>query len=284
MWNFDYSSPGSIKFVLEENGLKMTKARGQNFLIDNNVRKKIVDLIIDGLLEGENVWEVGPGIGSLTSLILKNGMTVKVFELDYGFINILESAFKDENIQIVKGDALDTIKDEVKNIGISEFPKVIAGNLPYNVGTLLIASLLENQIFPDRMVFTLQKEVAQRIAAKETSSDWASLGILSSLTYESKVMFDISPSSFWPSPKVKSSVIVLNKKKNNTFNYSYYDAFVKVNRAVFMMKRKTIKNNLLHLFGDKTDEVLKDVNIDPQIRPNMIKLEDIINLCKRVEL
>ena len=284
MWNFDYSSPGSIKFVLEENGLKMTKARGQNFLIDNNVRKKIVDLIIDGLLEGENVWEVGPGIGSLTSLILKNGMTVKVFELDYGFINILESAFKDENIQIVKGDALDTIKDEVKNIGISEFPKVIAGNLPYNVGTLLIASLLENQIFPDRMVFTLQKEVAQRIAAKETSSDWASLGILSSLTYESKVMFDISPSSFWPSPKVKSSVIVLNKKKNNTFNYSYYEAFVKVNRAVFMMKRKTIKNNLLHLFGDKTDEVLKDVNIDPQIRPNMIKLEDIINLCKRVEL
>ena len=284
MWNFDYSSPGSIKFVLEENGLKMTKARGQNFLIDNNVRKKIVDLIIDGLLEGENVWEVGPGIGSLTSLILKKGMTIKVFELDYGFINILESAFKDENIQIVKGDALDTIKDEVKNIGISEFPKVIAGNLPYNVGTLLIASLLENQIFPDRMVFTLQKEVAQRIAAKETSSDWASLGILSSLTYESKVMFDISPSSFWPSPKVKSSVIVLNKKKNNTFNYSYYDAFVKVNRAVFMMKRKTIKNNLLHLFGDKTDEVLKDVNIDPQIRPNMIKLEDIINLCKRVEL
>ena len=284
MWDFDYSSPGSIKFVLEANGLKMTKARGQNFLIDNNVRKKIVDLIIDGLLEGENVWEVGPGIGSLTSLILKKGMTVKVFELDYGFINILESAFKDENIQIVKGDALDTIKDEVKNIRISEFPKVIAGNLPYNVGTLLIAALLENQIFPDRMVFTLQKEVAQRIAAKETSSDWASLGILSSLTYESKVMFDISPSSFWPSPKVKSSVIVLNKKKNNTFDYSYYDAFVKVNRAVFMMKRKTIKNNLLHLFGDKTEEILKDVNIDPQIRPNMIKLEDIINLCKRVEL
>lgn len=284
MWDFDYSSPGSIKFVLEANGLKMTKARGQNFLIDNNVRKKIVDLIIDGLREGENVWEVGPGIGSLTSLILKKGMTVKVFELDYGFIDILESAFKDENIQIVKGDALDTIKDEVKNIRISEFPKVIAGNLPYNVGTLLIAALLENQIFPDRMVFTLQKEVAQRIAAKETSSDWASLGILSSLTYESKVMFDISPSSFWPSPKVKSSVIVLNKKKNNTFDYSYYDAFVKVNRAVFMMKRKTIKNNLLHLFGDKTDEVLKDVNIDPQIRPNMIRLEDIINLCKRVEL
>lgn len=284
MWDFDYSSPGSIKFVLEANGLKMTKARGQNFLIDNNVRKKIVDLIIDGLREGENVWEVGPGIGSLTSLILKKGMTVKVFELDYGFINILESAFKDENIQIVKGDALNTIKDEVKNIRISEFPRVIAGNLPYNVGTLLIAALLENQIFPDRMVFTLQKEVAQRIAAKETSSDWASLGILSSLTYESKVMFDISPSSFWPSPKVKSSVIVLNKKKNNTFDYSYYDAFVKVNRAVFMMKRKTIKNNLLHLFGDKTDEVLKDVNIDPQIRPNMIKLEDIINLCKRVEL
>lgn len=284
MWDFDYSSPGSIKFVLEANGLKMTKARGQNFLIDNNVRKKIVDLIIDGLREGENVWEVGPGIGSLTSLILKKGMTVKVFELDYGFIDILESAFKDENIQIVKGDALDTIKDEVKNIRISEFPKVIAGNLPYNVGTLLIAALLENQIFPDRMVFTFQKEVAQRIAAKETSSDWASLGILSSLTYESKVMFDISPSSFWPSPKVKSSVIVLNKKKNNTFDYSYYDAFVKVNRAVFMMKRKTIKNNLLHLFGDKTDEILKDVNIDPQIRPNMIKLEDIINLCKRVEL
>lgn len=284
MWDFDYSSSGSIKFVLEANGLKMTKARGQNFLIDNNVRKKIVDLIIDGLREGENVWEVGPGIGSLTSLILKKGMTVKVFELDYGFINILESAFKDENIKIVKGDALDTIKDEVKNIRISEFPKVIAGNLPYNVGTLLIAALLENQIFPDRMVFTLQKEVAQRIAAKETSSDWASLGILSSLTYESKVMFDISPSSFWPSPKVKSSVIVLNKKQNNTFDYSYYDAFVKVNRAVFMMKRKTIKNNLLHLFGDKTEEILKDVNIDPQIRPNMIKLEDIINLCKRVEL
>ena len=167
MWDFDYSSPGSIKFVLEENGLKMTKARGQNFLIDNNVRKKIVDLIIDGLREGESVWEVGPGIGSLTSLLLKKGMTVKVFELDYGFINILESALKNENIQIVKGDALDTIKDEVKNIRISEFPKVIAGNLPYNVGTLLIASLLENQIFPDRMVFTLQKEVAQRIAAKE---------------------------------------------------------------------------------------------------------------------
>lgn len=283
MWDFDYSSCSSIKFLLSQNNLKMTKKRGQNFLIDNNIRNKIANLILDGVLENDNIWEIGPGLGSLTSLLVKSKKNIKVFELDYGFIEILKTAFQTEqNFSIVSGDALETVKSVWDDTPFDNRPFVISGNLPYNVGTVLIALMLENRIFPHRMVFTLQKEVAERMVSNVGDDDWGSLATLTSLTYNKKIMFDVSPSSFWPSPNIKSSVILLEKISNNSFDYDNYDKFIKLNRVVFAQKRKTIKNNLLQVFGDKTDSVLKQIKVDPSARPNLIKIEDIVKLCEYV--
>ena len=278
MWYFDYSSTSSIKFVLAENNLKMTKKRGQNFLIDNNVRRKITDIVLKDLPSDASLWEIGPGLGSITSILLKSGHNLSAFELDFGFIEILENAFKDErNFSLISGDALITVRDMWDKTKVK--PYVILGNLPYNVGTVLIAKMLENEIFPERMVFTLQKEVAERMVSKTGDEDWGSLSALTSLTYERRVAFDISSVSFWPSPNIKSAVVVLEKLKNNSFDYSKYTNFLKVNRAIFSQKRKTIKNNLLLVFDERTEAILKECKINPSIRPNLITLEEIIKLC-----
>ena len=274
MWSFDYSSIFSIKQLLSEYGFTPTKERGQNFLISNSAREKIATSITAGLSPTDEVWEIGPGLGSITSLILKSGCKLKCFELDYGFISILKEAFKDEaNFTLVEGDALETVfKEKI-------VPTVIAGNLPYNVGTVLIAKMFENQVLPERMVFTLQKEVAERLAFKN-KNDRSSITTLASLSYDSKIIATLRPGDFWPSPKIDSSVVVLTKNDGQLYGKvkDSYGDFVKVNRALYALRRKTIKNNLSGIFADKTSVVLNELKLKENLRSDDLTIENIVDL------
>ena len=274
MWTFDYSSISSIRLLLDEYGFTPTKERGQNFLISNTAREKIASAITDGLSSYSEVWEIGPGLGSITALLLKSGCNLKCFELDYGFISILKEAFKDEpNFSLIEGDALETVFKE------TTVPSVISGNLPYNVGTVLIAKMLENQLLPDKMVFTLQKEVAERLAFKG-KGDRSSITTLSSLSYDAKIIATLHPGDFWPSPKVDSAVVVLKKNSGELYRKvsSSYEDFVKVNRALYAQRRKTIKNNLTPIFGDNTSDVLKHLNLAENLRSDDLSISDIVNI------
>ena len=241
VWEFDYSSVSSITRLLQDNGLNMTKKFGQNFLISMGALDRITSLC--GAASGKRVWEVGPGIGALTSRLVASGADVTAFEIDHGFCRILrEQAFVDvDNFSLVEGDALKTWKEVWASQGT---PDIICANLPYNVGSIFIASLIENRCLPPVMVYTLQSEVVDRICAKEGSEDYSGFSILCSIDYENSSAFKLGSGCFFPPPNVDSSVVVMKKRENPLVPDEDAVKFLELVRILFAQRRKTVKNNL----------------------------------------
>lgn len=241
VWDFDYSSVSSITHLLQDNGLYMTKKFGQNFLISLSALDRIASLC--GAASGKKVWEVGPGIGALTSRLVASGADVTAFEIDHGFCRILrEQAFVDvPNFTLVEGDALKTWRQVWEKEGT---PDIICANLPYNVGSVFIASLMENRCLPSVMVYTLQSEVVDRICAKEGSEDYSGFSILCSIDYENANAFKLGSGCFFPPPNVDSSVVVMKKRENPLVPNDDAVKFLELVRILFAQRRKTVKNNL----------------------------------------
>ena len=275
MWNINYEKAKDLENILNENELAMSKKFGQNFLLSLPIREKIVSLMGD--IGNKSVFEIGPGLGAITSLMLERGAKLKAFEIDHGFARILrEEAFKDEeNFTLIEGDALKTLFVE------DEIPNLIVGNLPYNVGSVIIANIIEKNFLPDRMVFTLQKEVCQRMAAKEKSDDYSSFSILCQLDYDIKIAFTIPRTVFYPQPNVDSAVVVMTKKDNKEVEDGERESFFVLLRALFSQRRKTIKNNLKTLYSpSEIDLLLKKAEISEKERAENLSLVDIIRLLR----
>ena len=241
IWDFDYSSISSITRLLEENGLGMTKKFGQNFLVSMSALDRITAL--SGACKGMRVWEVGPGIGALTTKLLQTGAEVTAFEIDHGFCRILrEQAYVDvPNFKLVEGDALKNWKTEWETQGTTD---IICANLPYNVGSIFIASVIENRCLPQTMVFTLQSEVVDRICAKQTDDAFSGFSILTGIDYENTDAMRLRSGCFFPSPNVDSSVVVMRKRENPLVPDSEARDFLELVRILFAQRRKTVKNNL----------------------------------------
>jgi 16S rRNA (adenine1518-N6/adenine1519-N6)-dimethyltransferase len=280
-WTFPYDSPNAITALLEEEGLAMSKKFGQNFLISNSSRSRIVDLLdVQG---GSKVWEVGPGIGAITALLLERGVRLTAFELDHGFCRILRTrAFGDEpHFTLIEGDALKTLFTALREKGT---PERLCGNLPYNIGSILVARLLEGESRPNRMVFTVQKEVAERICAGEGSKNWSSFSLLAQADYDVGIGFDISPGSFYPPPKVTSSVVVFQLRSVSRIPQADRHAFYLLVRELFGQRRKTLRNNLLQskvgarIGKEGVDGLLLQSGIEPSRRPETLLWAEILSL------
>ena len=243
IWDFPYDSPNAITALLDRAGFAMSKRFGQNFLLSTAVREHIVDSL--GPIEGEKVWEVGPGLGALTIVLLERHARVTAYEIDHGFCRILrEEAFPEEaNLTLVEGDALKTWEQVFADQGV---PFAICGNLPYNVGSICIARFMEKQCLPQRMVFTLQKEVAQRLCSKPGDKHWSAFSILSQVDYHMEELFNINPGAFYPVPSVISTVIGMTRREKPLVDPAMRDTFLEVVHDLFTQRRKTVKNNLLH--------------------------------------
>ena len=276
MWNLNYDSVKEVISVLESEGLAMSKKFGQNFLIDHNARESIREKI--AYKENLSAWEIGPGMGAITSLVLNSGIKVKAFEIDKGFCRLLkERAFSDEaNFTLIEGDALKTIANQ------SEIPDIIYGNLPYNVGSIIIARLIENNILPERMVYTLQREVVERICAKENSDDYSSFSVLCQIDYKPTLSFVIRKGCFYPEPQVESAVVVMEKRKESLVPNDLRETFLEVNRALFSQRRKTIKNNLKALNLKDIDRVITSSNLTGNERAETLSIEKIVEIAKAV--
>ena len=277
IWDFDYSSVSSIAKLLEENGLSMTKKFGQNFLISLPVLDKIVGLC--DIQEGSKVWEVGPGIGALTTKMLQKGAKVTAFEIDHGFCRILrEQAYPDcENFRLIEGDALKNWKPIFEKEGR---PDMICANLPYNVGSIFIASLIEQRCIPERMVYTLQSEVVQRMCANRGSSEYSGFSILTNLDYVNKEAFRIKAGCFFPPPNVDSSVVLMNKREKPLVSEEDVKGLIVLVRTIFSQRRKTVKNNLksLGLPSEQLDEVLLKAQIPLTERAEKLESYQLIAL------
>ena len=276
MWNLNYDSVKEVISVLESEGLAMSKKFGQNFLIDHNARESIREKI--AYKENISAWEIGPGMGAITSLVLNSGIKVKAFEIDKGFCRLLkERAFSDEaNFTLIEGDALKTIANQ------SEIPDIIYGNLPYNVGSIIIARLIENSILPERMVYTRQREVVERICAKENSDDYSSFSVLCQIDYKPTLSFVIRKGCFYPEPQVESAVVVMEKRKESLVPNDLRETFLEVNRALFSQRRKTIKNNLKALNLKDIDRVITSSNLAGNERAETLSIEKIVEIAKAV--
>lgn len=234
----------------------MSKRFGQNFLVSRRQRERILEAALalvglDPAKPGEiaakeprpSIWEIGPGIGSMTELSLEAGLEVTVFEIDHGFARVLSRLFGERpGFSLVEGDFLKTWKAELVKNGA---PDIIFGNLPYNVANAIVADLMEGFVdlpLPP-MAFTVQKEAAQRMAAKPGSKDYSAFTVLCSSTCKVKLAFDLSSSSFWPVPRVTSTLAVL-KPRPDPVGAESRKAFSGFCRSAFSSRRKTIKNNL----------------------------------------
>ncbi len=283
-WNFGYDSPQAIKMVLKAQDMAMCKRFGQNFLIETTIRERIVQAL--DLEKGMKVWEIGAGLGSITSLLLQSGASVAAFEIDHGFCRILrECAFAGEKgFELVEGDALKTMPSR------TDIPDRICGNLPYNVGSVILGNIMEGVWRPQKMVFTLQKEVVQRICATCGSEEWSTISILCQMDYDVKRLFDIKPGSFYPEPNVTSSVLLLERRKEGRVPPLVKRDFIMLMHDLFAQRRKTIKNNLLRgkcgsvLLRQGVDEVLGKSGIAPNRRAEDLSWEELVtltSLCSR---
>lgn len=277
----DYNSANDLKRILDEQGFSMQKKFGQNFLINPEARKKLIDYLeID---ENSFVWEVGPGLGAMTKEILNRNSTLKVFEIDKGFIQLLSTYFDDYTKQnkfsIISGDVLKNWKTEIKK----QVPNRFFGNLPYNISATLIANTIEENYRFEKCVFTIQKEVAQRMCAKVNTSDYSSFSLLCQWAYDIKPIMDLSGANFWPRPNVDSRAVLMTPKKDfpQTIDSKL---FVKVQRALFSSRRKTVKNNLSIFLQNKelTQECLEQSKIDPIKRAETLTLEQMLLLTDTI--
>ncbi|MGI6433284.1 MAG: 16S rRNA (adenine(1518)-N(6)/adenine(1519)-N(6))-dimethyltransferase RsmA [Sphaerochaetaceae bacterium] len=286
MWDFPYDSPKAIQHLLDQRSLALSKKFGQNFLISSSAIDKMVSAL--SLEEGMSVWEVGPGIGALSSALLKKGVHLRAFEIDWGFCSILQDlAFADEpNFTLIAGDVLKTWEKQYQEEGT---PEVVCGNLPYNVGTVFIARILEKQLLSPTMLFTLQKEVAERLGASVGTKNWSTLSILGQSDYEITQLFNLKGGSFYPPPKVDSTVLLFTKREVPLIPPVLRNQFLKVCRDVFAQKRKTVRNNLLRgtvgsvLGKELTLSALAQAKVSESERSENLGFTQLLNLTKSVQ-
>ncbi|MDR0760077.1 MAG: 16S rRNA (adenine(1518)-N(6)/adenine(1519)-N(6))-dimethyltransferase RsmA, partial [Treponema sp.] len=196
----NYDSPLAIRSFLEERGLGMRRRLGQNFLINPNARRRLLDAL--GAGPGDRVWEIGSGLGAMTRPLLERGAMVWAFEIDGGFITALREFFSgNPAFTLIEGNVLKTWRTAPPG-------DYLFGNLPYTIGAVLLADFIEKNRFFKRMVVTVQKEVALRMAAKAGSKDYSSFSVLCASAYRITPLLIMKGASFYPEPRVDSQGVL----------------------------------------------------------------------------
>jgi len=282
----NYNSSAALRSFLEQEGLGMRKKFGQNFLINPNVRQTLVDAL--GAQEGDEVWEIGPGLGAMTAMLLEKKLKVKAFEIDGGFIRILKREFAEEkNFCLIEGDVLKTWKNNFIENGepVCNAAPFLFGNLPYNIAAAFLADLIENGCLFRRMVVTVQKEVALRMTSSAGSRDYSSFSALCTSAYNVKPLTVIRPSSFYPQPNVDSMAVLLDNRNAP----APCPVFFPLVRALFSSRRKTIKNNLsvfcASRFGNPalSARFLQENALTGSERAEELTAEVFLSLAKSIE-
>ena len=269
-----------IRPLLEKHGFHFSKSLGQNFLIQEWVPKKIVS--VSGITRDDGVLEIGPGIGVLTQeLCLAAGKVVAV-ELDRKLLPVLAETLSDySNIEIVNGDIMKLDLAQLLSDKLSCQNLKVCANLPYNITTPVLRTLLEIDRF-EQITVMIQKEVAQRICAKPGTPEYGAFTVFAEYYASPSICFDVSPDCFYPRPKVTSSVIIL-KRRTREFSSEERDFLFSLTRAAFSQRRKTLVNSLSSLFvGKLSKEQLQEAitvcGFDPLVRGETLSFDEFVKL------
>jgi len=275
-------SPKYIKDILDKHGFAFTKTLGQNFLIDGNIVRNIVDKA--GINKDDYVLEIGPGIGTLTEELALNAKKVVAVEIDKKLLPILNETLADyDNVEIVNGDILKVDIKKLIDEKLNGGPIKVVANLPYYVTTPIIAMLIEEDLNIESITVMIQKEVADRIAAKPGTKQYGSLTVFVNFYCSVENLLLVPKTVFMPSPKVDSAVVKLNLKK--TIEDIDKKVFFQVVRTAFNQRRKTILNSLasgLSYEKEAIKEILEECNIPLNARAENLKIEDFLKISKRL--
>ena len=268
-----------VKKILEQNDIIVKKQYGQNFLLDDNILKNIVKSA--ELKKDTNVIEIGPGLGFLTNYLQQATTNVLCYEIDEQMVEHLNEL--NYNISIINDDFLKrNLNKDFKNIFDNSNNITLVANLPYYITTPILLKVLEETTRIDKMIVMMQTEVAKRLCGKPSTKDYTALSVLIQYFTNPRIIFNVSPKSFFPEPNVESSVVMIEKKEEPLLEVKDLDFFLKFNRNIFAQRRKTLYNNIQKAYNyDKglIKKIIKENNLDESVRSEELDVSQIVKLA-----
>lgn len=278
--DMNVTSPKTVKALMERHGIAPLKKYGQNFLIDGNIADKIAEAAV---MEGVNALEIGPGLGALTKRLLRRCAAVAAYEIDAGLCRALGELFAGEGRLSLFHE--DFLKAELQNdlsplFGGKDI--YVAANLPYYITSPCIMKLVSCNLPIRRITVMVQKEVAQRICAAPGSADYGAISAAVQFFAEPKLLFTVSASCFYPQPEVSSAVMTLLMRGALPGDA---DAYLAVVRALFGMRRKTVRSNLrqrCNMTPEEAEALLLSAGVDGNARAENLAVKDFLEISKKI--
>ncbi|WP_100065663.1 16S rRNA (adenine(1518)-N(6)/adenine(1519)-N(6))-dimethyltransferase RsmA [Miniphocaeibacter massiliensis] len=275
--------PSYIKEILDKFNFSFSKALGQNFLIDGNIIRKIVEG--SNITKDDVVLEIGPGFGTLTEELAMKAKKVISVEKDRRLIEVLDYTLKDyDNVEIINNDILKENIREIKDKFSPERKLKVVANLPYYITTPILEYLIETKECIESITVMVQEEVARRMVASVKDKDYGSLSIYMNYNSNAEIIAKAPKQIFMPSPKVDSAVVKLVLEDKD---YGVNEELLfKLIRSGFTKRRKNILNSLttgfLEINKDDLKEILDELDISTNNRAENLTLEDFVNITKKL--
>ena len=263
----------AIKQLLERDGIQLTKSLGQNFLHDANQLRKIIEAA--DLNTNDRILEIGPGLGPLTELLVEHAGEVLAIEKDARLVSVLRRGLSAPNLRLIHDDALDFLRREAHDWS---FWKLVA-NLPYSVASPILVELAQSPQPPERMVVTLQLEVARRLTAASDDPDYGLLTLLVQMRYAPTTSHKIPASCFFPEPDVDSAFVCLLRRQPPLLNPSLTAQFARIVKLAFSQRRKMMAKLLRHDWPlDVVLSAFEKIGISPRARAETVSLQQFVGL------
>ncbi|MBB6451517.1 16S rRNA (adenine1518-N6/adenine1519-N6)-dimethyltransferase [Geomicrobium halophilum] len=279
----DIATPSRTKAIMDKHQLSFKKSLGQNFILDANILRRMVEA--SGVTKEDGVIEVGPGIGALTEQFARRAKKVIAFEIDQRLLPVLDDTLSDyTNVDIYHQDILKANMQELFETTFSDTKDVVAaGNLPYYITTPILMAFLEKRLPIKTLTVMMQKEVGERLAAKPGTKAYGSLSIAAQYYAETEEVMTVPATVFMPRPHVDSTIICCRIRTQPPVQVEDEQLFFTVVRAAFAQRRKTLMNNLRHWIGKKGDQdalkaAFRYAGIEGGTRAEMLSLSEFAAL------
>lgn len=270
----------TTKTAIEKHDFHIKKKFGQNFLTDQNILRKIVT--IPTITSETLVVEIGPGLGSMTELLLEKAKHVLAYEIDSDLIPILKEHFKGDNLTLKNQDILKSnIDEDITNLDMAFDNVVLVANLPYYITTPIIMKVLEESSLIKQLTVMMQLEVARRFTSKPSTKDYNSLSVVIQFKTNASLALKVPKSVFIPAPNVDSAIVKLDVKDTVSLMPNDLEVFFKLVRTAFTQRRKTLTNNLssgFHIPKAELNEKLVMLGYSATVRAESLSVEEFIYL------
>jgi len=272
-----------VRELLDRHGFSFKKSLGQNFITKRWIPERIVSA--SGIDDRHGVFEIGPGIGTLTRSLCESAGRVTCLELDSRLIPVLrETLSENKNVIIRQGDALKADLAQIIHDDLDGLIPVACANLPYYITTPVLERLFKSRLFRQITVM-VQKEVACRICASAGSPDYGAFTVFARYYSDPEILFDVPAGCFLPRPKVDSSVVLFRMHTSNPYGITDEELFFKIVRSSFAQRRKTLINGLLSVLPMNKDElasVISGCGFRPDVRGETLSIEAFAKITAKI--